>query len=451
MTGVLYLRKSRADDPGEPAEVTLARHESALRELADREGVSLCGLYREVASGDRLAGRREMQRLLVDCEGGGFQAVLCMDIDRLGRGSMAEQGYILDTFKQAGVRLITPRKTYDLNNDLDETYSEFESFIARQELKAIKRRLQRGVQRSVQEGSFVSAPPFGYRRAVVDGHPSLVPDPIEAEAVILAFDLYTREGLGCEQIARRLSAMGYLPRRTGTFSRTTILAMLANPVYAGRVVRQGMDIPGLHPPLVTAEQFATAAAIRHGRSHPPATPRPLQNPLAGLVLCGACGSRLQRLPAGPHRRQESLQCPRTGCSAGTSLKAVEAVVRQVVLSRLPAQVCLTPTPPPTTAPLPARRAQLEEQRQRLYTLLEQGVYTPEEFCRRRTALEHQQAALPSPAPTPVQPHTVTVAKAYDRASPAAKNALLKDLFLYIVYRKEHGWPPQRFELDILWR
>jgi len=92
MTGVLYLRKSRADDPGEPAQVTLARHESALRELAAQEGIALCGLYREVASGDRLAGRQEMQRLLADCGKGGFQAVLCMDIDRLGRGSMAERG-----------------------------------------------------------------------------------------------------------------------------------------------------------------------------------------------------------------------------------------------------------------------------------------------------------------------------------------------------------------------
>ncbi len=451
MTGVLYLRKSRADDPGEPAEITLARHESALRELADREGVSLCGLYREVASGDRLAGRREMQRLLADCEGGGFQAVLCMDIDRLGRGSMAEQGYILDTFKQAGVRLITPRKTYDLNNDLDETYSEFESFIARQELKAIKRRLQRGVQRSVQEGSFVSAPPYGYRRAAIDGHPSLAPDPVEAEAVVLAFHLYTREGLGCQQIADRLSAMGYLPRRGASFSRTTVLAMLANPVYAGRVVRQETNIPGLHPPLVTVEQFAAAAAIRRGRSHSPRTPRPLQNPLAGLVLCGVCGGRLQRLPAGPHRRQESLRCPRTGCSVGVRLSAVEAAVRQVVLSRLPAQVRLTPEPPPPAAPLPARRAQLEEQRQRLYTLLEQGVYTPAEFYSRRAALEQQQAALPPPAESPTPPRTVVVAEAYDHATPAAKNALLKDLFLYILYRKEPGWPPQRFELDIVWR
>ena len=79
---------------------------------------------------------KEMQRLLQACEAGHVQAVLCMDIDRLGRGSMAEQGYILDTFKKSRVRLITPRKAYDLHNDLDETYSEFESFIARQELKA---------------------------------------------------------------------------------------------------------------------------------------------------------------------------------------------------------------------------------------------------------------------------------------------------------------------------
>ncbi len=452
MRAVLYLRKSRADDTKESVEDTLRRHEDTLRGLAAQGGYTLCGVYREVASGDSLAGRREMQRLLVDCEAGTFEAVLCMDIDRLGRGSMAEQGYILDTFKRTGVQLVTPRKTFDLNNDLDETYSEFESFIARQELKAIKRRLQRGIQRSAQEGSFLSVPPYGYRRVTVEGHPSLCPEPVEAEAVVLAFRLYAEEGLGCPQIAARLNAMGYLPRRAAAFSRSTVGAMLQNPAYVGRVVRHAsvgeVDTPGRHPPLVSSALFETAARRRQGKGHPPAAPHALQNPLAGLVVCGCCGVKLQRLPPSPTRRQETLACPRAGCNRAVRLSAVADAVRGVLLHHLPSTVGPAPPPPPPATL--QRQESLALQEERLFQLLEQGVYTPADFQRRRQALAAQQAALTTPVPS-VDRHPITVAEAYDRATPARQNALLKAVFERIVYYKAPDAPPEEFTLDIYLR
>lgn len=452
MNAVLYLRKSRADDPGEAATLTLRRHEEALRELAARRELTIIGVYREVVSGDKLAARIEMCRLLADCAHPAFQAVLCMDIDRLGRGSMAEQGQILDTFKAAGVCIITPRKDYDLQNDLDETYSEFESFIARQELKIIKRRLQRGVAHSAGQGSFLSAPPYGYCRATVDGHPSLAPEAGEAEAVALIFSLYVEEGLGGQQIADRLNAMGYLPRRAASFTPGSILAVLANPVYTGRVVRHGanpIDVPGLHPPLVSPALFAEAQAKRHRRTPPKSGPRTRQNPLAGLVLCAHCGSRLQRLPAGPSRRQETLACPQRGCNVASRLSAVEQAVARAVLSRLPPQ--FTPKPQKPLDPTATRRAQLTGQQERLYTLLEQGVYTTEEYTRRRRELTAQLAALPSPQPSGTPPPAINTAEIYATATPADKNAFLHLFLSHITYEKAPGAPPEAFILDLYWK
>ena len=74
-----------------------------------------------------------MLRLLDDISQKRYDAVLCMDIDRLGRGDMASQGMILDTLRTAECLIVTPRRVYDLNNEMDETYSEFEAFMARQE------------------------------------------------------------------------------------------------------------------------------------------------------------------------------------------------------------------------------------------------------------------------------------------------------------------------------
>lgn len=88
--------------------------------------------------------RPEMLELLKEVKDNMCDAVLCIDVDRLGRGNMQEQGLILDTFKKSNTKIITPRKTYDLKDEWDEEYSEFEAFMARKELKLINRRLQRG-------------------------------------------------------------------------------------------------------------------------------------------------------------------------------------------------------------------------------------------------------------------------------------------------------------------
>lgn len=51
-----YLRKSRADDPSEPIEVTLARHREALRQCMAKHALVVApeDVFEEVASGDSL-------------------------------------------------------------------------------------------------------------------------------------------------------------------------------------------------------------------------------------------------------------------------------------------------------------------------------------------------------------------------------------------------------------
>lgn len=453
MKAALYLRKSRADDPCETVEDTLQRHEDTLRQLALQEEIAICGVYREVVSGERLCAREQMKRLLTDCANGQYDCVLCMDIDRLGRGSMAEQGYILDTLKHADVRIVTPRKTYDLRNDLDETYSEFESFMARQELKLIKRRLQRGVRRTAEEGGHLSLPPYGYRRAVVDGHPSLSPVPEEAEIVRLIFDWYTHEGLGCQKIADRLRTMGVLPRRAAAFGRTTVLDILQNPVYCGQIQRHSRDglltTQGLHPPLISEQEFNAAAAIRSTRAHPPTAKRSLQNPLAGLIFCGICGAPMQRLPLSRTRHQESIACPRAGCNVASRLESVELAVLDAILPLLPKTIEPTTQTTPPLDPTALRRQQINDQQNRLYTLVEQGIYSPEEFNRRRAALDEQRAALPQAPPPAPTPTLIDTAIAYARADAAGKNAFLRLFVERITYQKASDASPEEFSLEIL--
>ena len=59
----IYIRKSRADFEAEQRGEgeTLARHRSTLIELAAHRGYNVSKIYEEVASGDTISSRPEMQ------------------------------------------------------------------------------------------------------------------------------------------------------------------------------------------------------------------------------------------------------------------------------------------------------------------------------------------------------------------------------------------------------
>jgi len=158
----IYLRKSRGKDGMETDEV-LEKHRIELIDFAKKNNFRY-SIYQEVKSGDDIAERPEMIRLLQDVEEGLWDAVLCIDIDRLGRGNEENSGKIKRIFHTSETLIMTPTKIYNLENEDDETYFEFQTFLARQEYKIIKKRLQRGKKQGARNGKWTSggSPPLPY-------------------------------------------------------------------------------------------------------------------------------------------------------------------------------------------------------------------------------------------------------------------------------------------------
>ena len=61
----IYLRKSRADAETEARGEgeTLARHEKMLLDLAEKMGIKIDKIYREIVSGETIEARPEIQKL----------------------------------------------------------------------------------------------------------------------------------------------------------------------------------------------------------------------------------------------------------------------------------------------------------------------------------------------------------------------------------------------------
>lgn len=484
MDAAMYLRKSRQDEETENPEETLFRHRVALEEYALANKITIVEVYEEVVSGGYLYARPQMLRLLSDVEQCKFDAVLCMDIDRLGRGSMSDQGYILETLKASHTLIITPRKTYDLNNDLDETYSEFETFMARQELKTISRRLQRGLHKTIADGGYVANAPYGYRKTTINKRPTLEIYEPEAKFVRMMYEWYANERMGCQLIADRLNAMGSVPHRAREWGRTSVMRILRSPVYDGKIVwdrvthirkgRRGNQkhiqiynprekwtiTEGLHPALIEHTLFDQVQEIFASRYHSPSNDGTVVNPLAGIIICAHCRAPMQRMLS---KGVPYLICVRKGCMVSSRLDLVEhglidalsSVRKELVLSDGEHQ---NPHDDSAEAALRAELRTVQTQLDKLHDLLEQGVYDTQTFISRRTALadrmqniEHQLTLTEQPKRLnrkAMADRITDIIRLYDDSEPSARNFLLKSCVDKVVYDRKKGSKPGDFSLDV---
>lgn len=505
---LMYLRKSRKDlelearGEGE----TLARHEAALNALAARLKLRIDAVYREVVTADTIASRPMMQRLLQEVESGLWEGVLVMEVERLARGETIDQGIVAQAFKYSNTQIITPMKTYDPSDEMDEEYFEFSLFMSRREYNTIKRRLLAGRVASVREGKYMGTrPPYGYNRVKISGSKGFTLEVVPEKAAIVrkVFDWYLH-GLngapaGGRVIANQLKAMGLKTDLGNDFDGGYIRVMLQNIAYIGyvrwnqkktkiflrdgqrvkeRVKAEPIIVRGLHDPIVDPAIFDAVQRKFQTRAQLPVKLKsPIANPLAGLVKCGVCGRAMIRKPdyAG---RPDLLFCSGEGCpSFGTYVPIVEGEILEILRSWIhdyaPETTDAQPLPAEDDADqliikqMDAELRALEQQKSKLYDLLEREVYTVELFTIRSNELDTRiqavrdgiaavlaQSRSRENAITRIIPTVKTVVAAYEaEESPKIKNELLRSVISEITYHKSRrcyrGENPAKYlELDI---
>lgn len=489
MEAAEYLRKSRVEE-GLDTEEVLAKHSMALAKYAAENGIHVIETYKEVVSGESLYARPEMLRLLQDVEDGKYDAVLVVDLDRLSRGRMKDQGIILDAFRDSGTLIVTPEKTYDLADELDDEIAEFKTFMSRREYKIINKRLRRGLRQSIESGCYVANAPYGYRKITVDRKPTLEIIEDEAKFVRMMYDMYV-DGYGCMAIARHINALGAKPRRSDAFGRSTVAIILRNPTYTGKIVwdqkkhiKKGAKgnskhitiyrprtewtiVDGMHPAIISKEQYDKVQEIMDGRYIPAANDGTIKSPLAGLVKCTNCGKNMQRMGG---QKVPYLLCNTPNCCAGTKFELVE----QSILDHLE-NVLADLTVDKPDIPLKGNDYQevrletiqkelaaTERQKGRLYDLLEQGVYDVTTFRERMekvkgklSQLEKEDAALQRSIRDAQQADPVALAArikavldAYAKSDATHRNALLHSVIDVVWYTKAKKTKPTDFRLEL---
>lgn len=237
-----YLRKSREDLQYEKSNIefkTLERHRERLKLISDSAGKSVAeeNIYEEVVSGDSIADRPEIQKLLKRIEDSNVKGVWVIDVQRLCRGDLGDQDRIIKTFKYTNTMILTPEKEYDLNNPADEEYLIDKLSFSRKEYKHIKNRLTEGRLDSLRNGCYVSGrTAYGYESYKLKGEKGYSLKIVEEEAKIvrLIFKLCL-EGKGTFEIASYLNSLSIPSPRGSIWRKNGIREMLKNETYTSRL------------------------------------------------------------------------------------------------------------------------------------------------------------------------------------------------------------------------
>ena len=366
---IMYLRKSRADDPLLSVEEVLSNHEALLDEWCERNlpyPIPKENRFKEVVSGESIQDRLEFQRVLKMVESPSIKAIIVKEISRLGRPDKQEIGYISKVLRYSETSVITPSRTFNIADEFERKMFEQELEQGNFYLEYNKRILKAGRDLASKKGAYLNLAPFGYDKTRIDDGKkkisTLVINEEQSNVVRMIFDWYVKENIGTQTISNRLNDLKIKPPKIDVWKPEAIRDIIENPIYIGmirwntrkgvwkvedgefiktRPINKGEDrilTKGLHEPIISEELFNLAQEKR-GRTHRTCSNKELRSPFASILYC-KCGKaisyRLRKNQYGKDREQARLVCNNQAyCGTGSCTVAeMEELVANVLKQKI---------------------------------------------------------------------------------------------------------------------
>jgi site-specific DNA recombinase len=271
--------------------------------------------------------RPALTRMRSFVRSGGIDCVVVFKLDRLSRSVIDMVNLVLEEWEGL-THVKSAREPLDTSSAMGKQFFYMLVSFAEWERSVIRERTTAGRLARAKEGYKASAKaPYGFCHGKVKGSYEIVPE--EAQVVQRIFELYNG-GLGAKGVVTRLNSEGVRNRSGEMWNERTVLFMVSNPAYIGKMVygrisknpRHGKVAGELYwvkneqvtvvenspfvPAIVSEDVFSMAQQVKAFRRPEKApktrSPRTLVSPylLTGLAKC-KCGYSLYARLLPPRR------------------------------------------------------------------------------------------------------------------------------------------------------
>lgn len=264
---------------------SLAVQEDALKRYAATTGGEIVRLYRIAETASKRDERKTFREMIAFAKENApkLDGLLFYKIDRAARNlfDYVELERLESDYGLAFLSVSQPTENTPAGRMMRRTLANMASFYTEQQSLDVKE----GLARRVEEGWFISRPPFGYKNVRVDGRSIVETDPVDAPKVKRIFELYAYHSLTLDMLKIRIAKEGieYKPSMPG-FSRSKLYEILKDRAYIGEIEHRGKWFTGRHEPLIDFGMWRRVQILLGGKTYQ----KHLLTFGAELVRCGHC-------------------------------------------------------------------------------------------------------------------------------------------------------------------
>lgn len=279
----LYIRVSTTRQDREGYSIPLQKER--LIAYCKAKGWVVAGLFVDPGHSGSSLERPGITALMEGVEAGKFDVVLVYKLDRLSRSQKDTLFLIEDVFMASGVDFVSMQESFDTSTIYGRAMVGILSVFAQMERETIAERTLMGRAGRAEEGLWHGGgtDPIGYD--YVDG--VLVVNKEEARQIQAIYNLYA-SGFSVTEISRRMD--GYKTKHGDWSHTSTVGNVLDNPLYAGIVHFDGVEVRGRHNAIVDPE-VDRKVKLRRARLRQVEAAGDSAYLLTGMVYCDVCGAR----------------------------------------------------------------------------------------------------------------------------------------------------------------
>ncbi len=191
-------------------------------------------VFRDKGYSGKNTDRPALKRLIQEISLGHINKVVVYKLDRISR-NITDFYKLYETMEKNGCEFVSASESFDTSNAMGKAMMGILAIFAQMERENIQKRVKDNYYyRTSHSGSWAGGPaPYGFKNGrTKEGKPTLIRIEEEVKAIECAFGLYYGVAhLSLGEIARYLNDNGYKPRKSKTFTSSTVSKILQNPVY----------------------------------------------------------------------------------------------------------------------------------------------------------------------------------------------------------------------------